>query len=174
MTDLRYPIGKYAFPAEVSPAQAAQWLKEMEELPGALRKAVAGLSDQQLDTPYREGGWTVRQVVHHLADAHLNNYVRVRLALTEETPAPKSWEEQLWAELPDARMGPVEVSLQLLAAVHGRWALLLHSLAPADWTRGFAHPNRGVVTIAQDLGLYTWHGRHHTAHITGLRERMGW
>ncbi|HEY3364867.1 MAG TPA: putative metal-dependent hydrolase [Symbiobacteriaceae bacterium] len=174
MTDPRYPIGKFAIEGEITPAQVQQWLQEIDELPAALDNAIAGLSEEQLDVPYREGGWTVRQVVHHLADAHLNNYVRVRLALTEENPVPKAWDTPQWAELPDARTAPAEISLQLLEAVHRRWALLLRSIGPAEWARGFAHPTRGVVNLAYDLGLYDWHGRHHVAHITGLRERMGW
>lgn len=146
----------------------------MARLPQALREAVAGLTDEQLDTPYREGGWTVRQVVHHLADAHLNNYVRVRLALTEETPLPKPWNEQLWAELPDARLAPVDVSLRLFEAVHQRWEMLLRALSPQEFARGFQHPTRGVLTLDWDLGLYVWHGWHHIAHIRALRQRMGW
>ncbi|HLI30711.1 MAG TPA: putative metal-dependent hydrolase, partial [Terriglobia bacterium] len=146
----------------------------IEEVPARLRAAVKGLSDAQLDTPYREGGWTVRQVVHHLADSHMNSYVRFRLALTESEPTIKTYDQTRWAELRDARTAPVEPSLALLESLHKRWVLLLKSLEAADFSRTFRHPDRGTMTLDQNLALYAWHGRHHVAHITSLRERMGW
>jgi uncharacterized damage-inducible protein DinB len=172
--DLRYPIGAFEFglpvPAEERPAQ----LRQLAEAPDRLRAAVAGLSASQLDTGYREGGWTARQVVHHLADAHLNWYVRVRLALTEDQPTIRPYDEVRWAELQDARESPVELSLQLFDGLHGRWVRLFESLAPADWARRFLHPERGWLTIESILPVMAWHCRHHTAHITELRKRMGW
>jgi hypothetical protein len=139
-----------------------------------LRGAAAGLDNQRLDTPYRPGGWTVRQVVHHLPDSHLNSYVRFRLALTEDEPIIKPYDESRWAELTDARTAPVEISLAFIESLHRRWMLLLRSLAPADLARQFRHPELGVVSLDRNLALYAWHGRHHVAHITSLRERMGW
>jgi len=132
------------------------------------------LSEQQLDTPYRDGGWTVRQVVHHMPDSHMNSYVRLRLALTENEPIIKPYVEHLWADLYDARTAPIAVSLALLEALHQRWVMLLRSLKPADFSRTFRHPENGVRTIDWLLQLYAWHGRHHVAHITSLRERMKW
>jgi len=132
------------------------------------------LSTEQLDTPYRPGGWTVRQVVHHLPDSHLNSYIRFRLALTEKEPTIKPYDQERWAELDDAKTAPIEPSLALLEALHQRWIMLLRSLIPADFARTFNHPEMGIVTLDATLRLYEWHGRHHTAHITSLRERMGW
>lgn len=174
MTDLRYPIGKFNWQGESSPARREQFINDMSELPAALRAALAGLTEEQLDTPYRDGGWTVRQVIHHLADSHLNSYVRTRLALTEETPTIKAYDETQWAELEDARRAPVEVSLALLESLHDRWVRLLRSLQPEDFARQFKHPERGAMSLDANLAIYSWHGQHHTAHITGLRERMGW
>ncbi len=174
MDDLRYPIGRYPFDQPLDTALRPQWIDEIAQTPAQLADAVAGLSDFQLDTPYRLGGWTVRQVVHHLADSHLNCYVRFRLALTEDEPAIKPYDETKWAELADARSAPVEVSLALLEALHRRWVALVESLAPADLARAFRHPELGPRTLDQTLALYAWHGRHHTAHITSLRSRMGW
>jgi uncharacterized damage-inducible protein DinB len=171
---LRYPVGKFAFPATVSEARKKEWLDAVAATPAQLRAAVAGLNDAQLDTPYRPGGWTVRQVVHHLADSHMNSYVRCRLALTEDVPTIKPYDEARWAELLDARTGPVETSLSLLEALHKRWVVLLQSLAPADLQRTFRHPERGLMTLEKNLALYAWHGRHHVAHITALRQRQGW
>jgi uncharacterized damage-inducible protein DinB len=132
------------------------------------------LSEEQLDTAYRPGGWTIRQVVHHVADSHLNSYTRFRLALTEDTPAIKGYDQERWAELPDAKTAPVLVSLVLLEALHRRWVQLLRSMAPADFARTFVHSELGKVTLDRNLALYAWHGDHHTGHITGLRQRMGW
>ena len=169
---LRYPIGPppKAGLADATPASIAA----IRSLPGELQAALQGLNDSQLDTPYRPGGWTLRQLAHHVADSHLNAYVRLRLALTEDWPTIKPYEEARWAELADARTAPVAISLDLLAPLHARWVLLLESLTGADWQRGYVHPESGRTTIEAMTGLYSWHGRHHTAHATGLRERMGW
>src|SRR5712692_5875687 len=172
--DLRYPIGKFKFPETVSPDDRLKFIDQIEATPARLRAAIAGLSPEQLETPYRPGGWTVRQVVHHVPDSHLNSYVRFKLALTEEEPTIKPYHEDRWAELADARTVPVEVSLALLDSLHRRWVALLRSLAPSDWARTFRHPELGPVTLEKNLALYGWHGRHHEAHITNLRERMGW
>jgi uncharacterized damage-inducible protein DinB len=134
---------------------------------------IEGLSEQQLETPYRDGGWTVRQVVHHVADSHVNSYVRFKLAMTEEEPTIKPYMEDRWAELADSK-SPVEVSLSLLDSLHKRWNLLLRSFQSSDWQRTFRHPEMGLLTLDQTLALYSWHGRHHVAHITTLRDRMGW
>lgn len=142
--------------------------------PLRMREAVAGLDAAQLDTPYREGGWTVRQVVHHVPDSHMNAYVRVKLALTEDEPTIKPYEEAAWAQLPDSRITPVEVSLALLEALHTRWVDLLRAMDGADFKRSFRHPEHGAVTLDWLVGMYAWHSRHHVAHITSLRERMGW
>ena len=174
-TDLRYPIGKFSFPEQVTDAQCRQWIDEIAAAPAALRAAVAGLSPEQLDTPYRPGGWTVRQLVHHVPDSHMNAYVRFKLALTEDEPTIKPYEEARWAELPDVKTVPVSVSLTLLDMLHERWLGVLRTLSPADRRRGFRHPEHGrVLTLEQALALYAWHGRHHAAHVTALRERSGW
>ena len=170
--DLRYPIGRFEFDGEVSERQRREWIAAIAETPARLREAVKGLSEQQLDTPYRPGGWTLRQVVHHLPDSHLNSYVRYRLALTEDEPTIKPYAEARWAELADARTGPVEPSLALLEALHDRWVRLLNSLSPADWARTFRHPERGISTLDRTLGLYAWHGRHHVAQIVSALKRV--
>ena len=172
--DLRYPIGRFARTADVTDETRAGWIEDIAAVPENVRAAVAGLDDAQLDTPYRPGGWTVRQVVHHLPDSHLNAYVRCKLALTEEEPAIRTYQEARWAELPEARTAPLAVSLALLDSLHGRWVLCLRSLPPAAFDRTLKHPEWGVLTIGDLLGIYSWHGRHHVAHITALRERMGW
>jgi hypothetical protein len=172
--DLRFPIGKFHLEESVAPDQLAEWIGQIAAAPQHMRTAVAGLSDAQLDTPYRPGGWTVRQVVHHVPDSHLNSYVRFRLALTEDEPTIKPYDEASWAALPDARTAPVEVSLALLENLHRRWVLLLETLTPAEWDRRFNHPELGVRTLRQTVGMYAWHGRHHVAHITALRQRLGW
>lgn len=171
--DLRYPIGKFQRPEQVTSDERERLIQEIEAAPKALRSAVAGLTDSQLDTPYRPSGWTVRQVVHHVPDSHVNSFIRFKLALTETEPTIKPYEEQLWAELADARM-PVEVSLTLLDAVHHRWVYLLKSMSEGDFARTFVHPAIGKMRLDQNLALYAWHGRHHTAHITSLCDRMGW
>ncbi len=170
----RYPIGRLEMPAAITPAMRAQFIREIEAAPANLRGAVAGLTDAQLDTPYRDGGWTVRQVVHHVPDSHLNAYVRVKLALTEDEPTIKPYNEQRWSELGDALRAPVEMSLALLETVHRRWVECLRGMPADAFARTFRHPERGVMSIDQLLALYAWHGTHHVAHITGLRERKGW
>ena len=174
MDDPRYPIGRYAWPAAVSAADRAGWLLELAAAPAALRDAVEGLTDEQLDTPYRPGGWTVRQVVHHVPDSHLNAYARFKLALTEDAPVIKPYDEAAWAALPDSA-GPLAPSLALLDGLHARWMDLLRALPEAAWARTFVHPEHGrALRLDAVLGMYAWHGRHHTAHVTGLREQEGW
>jgi uncharacterized damage-inducible protein DinB len=173
--DPRYPIGRFQAPAgRLSEAERAARIEEIAQAPSRLREAVNGLSASQLDTPYREGGWTLRQVVHHVPDSHLNAYTRFKLALTEEDPLIRAYEEQLWAELPDSRTAPLEISLSLLEALHRRWVAVLESMTTEEFTRTFRHPDLGTVPLDRNLALYSWHGRHHVAHVTSLRERMGW
>lgn len=175
VTDLRYPIGKFAYDGAMTDARRAACVARISAAPAALRAAVAGLSDAQLDTPYRPDGWTVRQVVHHVPDSHLNAYVRMRLALTEDVPTIKPYEEARWAELPDARTLPVEVSLALLEALHVRWTALLRTFGAVEGARQLRHPEHGrLMTIDELLALYAWHGEHHVAHVTSLRDRSGW
>jgi len=174
MPDPRYPIGKLQAIEHPDDSMRKEFIQRIADTPAALTAAVKGLSEQQLDTPYRDGGWTVRQVVHHMPDSHMNSYIRLRLALTENEPTIKPYEEDLWAELVDARTAPITVSLTMLEALHQRWVMLLRSLKPADFSRTFRHPENGVRTIDWLLQLYAWHGRHHVAHITSLRERMKW
>ena len=172
--DPRYPIGKYEMPEEVTPAMRAGAILEIASTPERVRAAVKGLNDAQLDTRYREGGWTFRQVVHHMADSHMNAYVRWRLALTESEPTIKPYEESAWARLEDAAHAPIEVSLRLLEPLHERWVRLMHSVKPEEFARTFRHPEHGVRTLDWMLFLYAWHGKHHTAHITELRKQRGW
>jgi uncharacterized damage-inducible protein DinB len=172
--DPRYPIGKYKEPAAVTPALRQQAIAQIAQTPAKVREAVRGLSDAQLDTPYRDGGWTLRQVVHHLADSHMNAYMRLRLALTEEKPTIKPYEEARWAELEDAKRAPVEWSLALLEPLHERFVRLLRSLSTEDYSRTFVHPEHGARTLDWLLFIYAWHGAHHTAHITELRKQKGW
>jgi hypothetical protein len=173
--DLRYPVGQFQFDGVADQTRRRQWIDEIERAPASLRAAVAGLSAEQLDTPYRERGWTVRQVVHHVPDSHLNAYTRFKLAHTEDGPTIKPYEEARWAELPDGRSAPVELSLALLETLHQRWVLLLRQLSPADFSRHYTHPEHGRrVKLNETLAMYAWHGRHHVAHITSLRRRMGW
>ena len=174
MADLRYPIGKFTYEGLSTEEQKQKYINDIEQAPANLRAAVKGLSDQQLDTPYRPEGWTVRQVTHHVPDSHLNAYVRFKLALTEDAPTIKPYAEDLWAQLADTQTTPVEVSLTLLDSLHTRWVRLLRSLKVEDWRRTFRHPQLGEVSLEKNLVLYAWHGRHHVAHITGLRERNGW
>lgn len=171
--DLRYPVGKFQRLENITDAQRRDFINTIAETPAKLQSAVAGLNDQQLDTPYRPNGWSVRQVVHHLADSHFNSFTRFKLALTEQEPTIKPYDEKSWAELPDSKT-PIELSLPLLDGLHKRWIVLLNSLTPADWQRTFRHPERGTMTLSDNLQLYAWHGRHHVAHITALRERNGW
>ena len=174
MDDPRYPVGRLTLAQEVGPEQRREWIGQVAEAPARLREAVRGLSDEQLDTPYRDGGWTVRQVVHHVPDSHMNAFIRFKLGLTEDTPTIKTYEEAEWAKLPDVRETPVETSLALLDALHDRAVRLLDALDEDQWQRTFRHPEMGVLRLDQTLGIYAWHGRHHVAHITRLRERMGW
>jgi len=172
--DLRYPVGPYKRVENPTAAQRRDFVEAIAETPARLNAAIAGLTPAQLDTPYRPGGWTVRQVVHHLPDSHMNSYVRFKLALTEDEPTIKPYDEARWAELADSKTTPIETSLALLENLHRRWVGLLRSMSETDWKRKFRHPELGVVTLEQALGLYAWHGRHHVAHITALRERNGW
>ena len=174
MADLRYPIGKFSEDPDITPEKRRTFMTAIEKAPAAFRRAVAGLTPAQLDTPYREGGWTVRQVVHHMADSHLQSLVRFRVALTEDNPAISGYDPAKWAELPDAKIGPVEVSLALFEAVHTRWLLLLRAMNTADFGRTFRRPDGQVITLDRLLQTYAWHGKHHAAHITDLRERLGW
>ena len=174
MDDLRFPVGTFHHEGSVNDQQKQGFLDEIEQTPAKLRAAVAGLSDSQLDTPYRPDGWTVRQVVHHVPDSHLNSYVRFKLALTEDEPTIKTYAEDRWAELSDTKATPIEVSLVLLESLHHRWVRLLRSLTPEQWKRRFRHPELGPMTLEKTLALYAWHGRHHVAHITELRKRMSW
>jgi uncharacterized damage-inducible protein DinB len=172
--DLQYPIGKADLESEITPARRLRFIDDIEQTPVRLRNAIAGLSEEQLDTPYRPQGWTVRQVVHHLADSHLNSYVRFKLALTEDNPTIKPYDESRWAELVDAKFGPVGASVMLIDTLHQRWAMMLKNLAPEDFGRTFQHPERGRMSLDRNLALYAWHGAHHVAHITELRKRNGW
>jgi len=172
--DLSYPIGKFDFQQTVVPEAIPGLIADIAAAPAVFRAAVHGLDDRQLDTPYRPGGWTVRQTVHHIGDSHMNSFIRLRLALTENQPTITPYDQALWAELPDMRTLPVEVSLQLIDALHTRWVKVLQALTPADFARTFRHPEIGLVRLDTNLALYAWHGKHHAAHITGLRERMAW
>lgn len=174
MTDLRYPIGEFVPDSNRTAEKVARWIDEIADAPARLREAVTGLDEAQLETPYRDGGWTVRQVAHHLPDSHLNAYIRVKLALTEENPIIRPYQEGLWAELPDARTGPVATSLMLLESLHDRWVMLLRSLDEEDFERKLFHPEVGELTIGGLADLYAWHGKHHVAQINALRRRMGW
>ena len=173
LDDLRYPIGRFSPAASREPGIRATQIQTVRLLPERLRAAVNGLSDAQLDTPYREGGWTVRQVVHHVADSHAMAYTRCKLALTEDWPTINPYQEAVWANLADNRL-PIDVSIGLIAGLHARWAALLESLSDKDFEKGYNHPERGRQTLADALAMYDWHSRHHTAHITSLRARQGW
>jgi hypothetical protein len=172
--DLRFPLGKFTWPEAVSAAERSDYIETIAATPARLREAVAGLTEEQFDTPYREGGWTVRQVVHHVPESHMNSYIRFKLALTEDTPVIKPYDEAAWGRLGDIARTPPEVSLSLLDNLHTRWVSLLRSLSESDWRREFRHPDLGVIALDKNLALYAWHGNHHIAHITGLRERQGW
>ena len=172
--DLRYPVGPFDWKVQPSESDRARHIDEIAIAPARLREAVRGLSEEQVDTPYRPGGWTVRQVVHHLPDSHINAYVRFKLALTENHPTIRTYEQERWAELPDTSHTPITISLDLLEALHERWVVLLRSLEPADFKRKFIHPEMGELDLNLYTASYAWHGRHHVAHITSLRERMGW
>jgi DinB superfamily len=194
--DLKYPVGKFDKQASYSSAERAEFIQVLEDCSAQLRAAVAGFSESQLETPYRPDGWTVRQVVHHMPDSHMNAFIRMKLGLTEDKPIIKPYDEAAWALLADSR-GPCEVSLVFLEALHSRWVELLRGFEDSDWKRGFVHPEMlkqaqeraatdpawaqgfaadqfGLITLEQALGTYAWHSRHHVAHVTKLRERMGW
>jgi DinB family protein len=172
--DLRYPIGREPAPSRLTSQTRRAAIGDIAELPRRLEASVTGLTDGQLDTPYRPDGWTVRQLVHHIADSHVNAYIRLKLALTEDVPRIAPYDERLWADLPDSRL-PIDVSLQLIEAIHTRWTTLYTSLDEATFERAFRHPERGgAVTLDEQLQSYSWHSRHHVAHITGLRQREGW
>jgi uncharacterized damage-inducible protein DinB len=174
-TDLRYPIGKFdRLESSLTDAQRRTMIGQIADVPSRLTTAVAGLNDAQLDTPYRPGGWTVRQLAHHIPESHMNAYIRFKLALTEDEPTIKTYEESLWAELPDAKTLPIEPSLRLLENLHHRWVACLHAISAEQWNRKLRHPEMGLMSLDQMLALYSWHGRHHVAHITSLRERNAW
>jgi len=172
--DLRYPVGQQQDEGPLTESRRLELIEQIAEAPERLRAAIHGLNHEQLDTPYRHGGWTVRQVIHHVPDSHLNAYVRFKLALTEDTPTIKPYAEALWAELPDTGRTAPEVSLALLDALHKRWVILLRAMGSAEWERTLHHLEKGRLTLDQVLAIYAWHGRHHVAHITSLREREGW
>ena len=172
--DFRYPIGKFEWQGPLNGDGRRRAIDAIEATPAQLRQAVGGLSGEQLDTPYRPGGWTVRQVAHHLPDSHMNSYIRFKLALTEDMPPVKPYDEKKWAELEDAKGTPVETSLTLLESLHARFVNLLRSMRADDFQRAFRHPELGIVTLERNLALYAWHGPHHVAQIVSLRERMGW
>lgn len=174
MEELRFPAGRVVLDPDPTPEKRAGWIEAIAHAPAAVREAVRGLNEEQLDTPYREGGWTIRQVVHHLPDSHVNAYIRFKWALSEDEPAIKVYDEKAWAELPEARGGPIEPSLALLEALHTRWQLVLRAMTPADFRRMLVHPERGRMPLDDMLQIYAWHGRHHVAHIRSLRERSGW
>jgi len=174
LRDLRYPIGEFKYDRPNSQEQRIDLINQIAEAPARLRQASEGLTEAQFDTPYRPDGWTVRQVIHHLPDSHINSYVRFKWALTEEEPSIKAYDEVRWSELDDARNAPAEVSVSLLEALHRRWVLVLRALSDNDFNRTYRHPELGIMTIDKTLSLEAWHGRHHVAHITSLRERMGW
>lgn len=175
LTQLQYPIGQYRQPDPITPEHLQSWTRQIAGLPGRLEAALTGLTDAQLDTPYRPGGWTVRQLVHHIADSHLNACCRVRLALTEDSPNIKPYDQDEWVKLPDAMTLPVGPSLNIIRGVHARWAFLLSNLDGTGFLRSFVHPEYGTVfTIASATGLYAWHGGHHLAHILELKKRNGW
>jgi len=172
--NLSYPIGEFDWHGEIDRAMRPHWIADIAAASARFREAVRGLDRQQLDTPYRPEGWTVRQVVHHVPDSHMNCYIRFRLALTEDEPAVKPYDEKKWAELYDARTAPVEVSLDLLESLHSRWVTLIAAMSEGDFARTYYHPEVGVLGLDTVLAGYAWHCRHHAAHITSLRERMGW
>lgn len=171
---IRYPIGEYVWVAADFPKRQAEWIRQVAELPRKLRAAVKALKPKQLDTPYRDGGWTLRQVVHHVADSHMAAYHRIKLALTEPTPIVKPYDQDAFVALPDSLKGAIEPSLALLDNLHARWALLFKGLKPADYAHAFSHPEYGEIPICRALSHYAWHGRQHTAHILGLRKRKDW
>ena len=171
--DARYPMGKFRRPAVLDEPARKSAMKDLAELPALLRSAVEGMNDAQLATPYREGGWTVRQVVHHIADSHMNAFVRVRKALTEENPVISVYEEKAWAELPDSQAAPVKWSLALLENLHARWVMMLQGLSEEQWKRTFVHPENGLMAVELATAMYAWHGKHHLAHVRQVRPDAG-
>jgi DinB superfamily len=174
MSDPRYPIGPFRPLPALTPESRAACIQQVAEAPALIRAAVSGLTDAQLETPYRPGGWTLRQVLHHVPDSHMNAYCRFKFALTEDNPGIKPYDEAAWARVADTAGTPPEVSLALLDALHQRWGVLLKSMTAADFERGLQHPDKGSITLDWMLQLYAWHGRHHAAHITSTRTREGW
>lgn len=174
MEELRYPIGRYEESPSVSPRDIARWIDEIEALPANVRSTVSGLTDDQLDTPYRDGGWTVRQLIHHIADSHLNAYTRFKLGLTEDTPTIKPYQQDDWAKLPDSEM-PIAVSLDMLESIHKRWVKVLKSMDGEQLNREIYHPEYDkIIVLKSFIGNYAWHGKHHLAHITNLKKRKDW
>ncbi len=174
MENLQYPIGKFAFDPDITAGKRSAWIRDFQALPAELRRAVSGLSPEQVDTPYRPGGWTVRQLVHHLADSHMNGFIRSKLAVTETRPRVKPYNQDDWVKTPDVTALDVEPSLKLIEGLQPRWAALFLSLAPGDFQRVFEHPENGMQTLDYQLQHYAWHGRHHVAHIVSLRKRKDW
>ncbi|MHA6484162.1 YfiT family bacillithiol transferase [Paenibacillus sp. strain BS8-2] len=173
--DLRYPIGTFTFEGEINSAQREKWIQEISDLPALIREATNRLSEEQLQTPYRDGGWTVRQVVHHIADSHMNSLMRFKLALTEQHPTIRPYDETSWAELADSVEEPIETSLDFITSLHRKWVTLLRSMNNEQFARTFYHPGRGESNaLDRSVGMYAWHGNHHLAHITSLTSRMGW
>lgn len=174
MSDPRYPIGPFRPDSNPTSESRRRHIQQIQELPSRFRQAVAGLSSQQLDTPYREGGWTVRQVIHHVPDSHINAYIRCKLALTEDKPTIKPYDEGAWAKMKDVELTPIDVSLGILETIHARWLTILRTLQPEEFARQFTHPEAGLKDVDWLVALYSWHGNHHLAHITSLKERMNW
>lgn len=174
MSDPRYPVGPFEPRLQLTSEERRGMIEQIAATPARMREAIAGLDDAKLDTPYRDGGWTVRQVIHHVPDSHMNAFIRLKLALTEERPTIKPYDEAAWAKLPDARDTPVEVSMAILESVHSRWTGLLRALSDEQFRRTLLHPEHGVMTIDWLVSMYAWHGRHHVGHITSLRERLRW
>ena len=171
--DPRYPVGRFTPPSSSDPATRAQQTSILRLLPSTLQAAISGLTQSQLDTPYRDGGWTVRQLIHHIADSHANAYIRCKLALTEDWPTIKPYDQDAWANLADSQL-PIDASVAMIGAIHERWVKLLESIPDADFQRGYVHPENGRQTLDAVIAIYAWHSRHHTAHITNLRARQGW
>lgn len=174
MSDARYPIGRFAWPAAISRKEIEAAIEVMAAFPAQFRAAVGDLSEKQIDTPYREGGWTIRQLAHHVPDSHMNSYVRFKLALTENEPIIKPYDEAAWAELPDSRAGAVGPCLAMLDSLHECWVMLMRGMTDVEWKRKFVHPERGAMALDVTAPLYAWHCRHHLAHVTNLRTARGW
>jgi len=172
--DIRYPVGPCVWSPEVSAEEKQQHLRDISELPLMLHAAVAGLAPQHLDIPYREGGWSIRQMVHHIPESHMNSYIRFKLALTEDQPTIKPYDENLWGQMPDSRTAPIDMSLDLTDALHRRWSVVLSNMTDADFEKSVRHPEIGVLKLKSMLAGYGWHSRHHVAQIAATRRRMGW